>query len=405
MPTQKLTDSQARAAKPQAKAYKLFDGHGLALWVSPTGAKTWRWHYRHQGKAQTMGFGPYPEVSLRVARERLAEERAKLRDGQDPMQQRRAVRAGVTLREACEEYWQGRRDLSPSYLANAVRALEMHVLPGLGSKPIAAVTRDDVMQVLQVMDASGLYVYVRKVRMWLGQVFDWAIERGHCGANPCASIKPERAFGRAQVQHFAALTLPEVPALMQRLAMEGELQSVLACRFLAYTWTRTSEMRMMRWSELDGAAWRLGGERMKRRRPHMVPLPRQALAILEMQRLRCRGSEYVWPCDRRTDRPMSENAVLYLLHRIGYKGRMTGHGWRTVASTWANEHGFTPDAIERQLAHAPDDEVRATYNQAAYLPERTRMMQEWADWLDAQAGGSSTVGPSHSEQYLYALPK
>jgi len=390
MPTQKLTDSQVRAAKPGAKPFKMFDGNGLALWVSPTGAKTWRWHYRFGGKPQTMGFGPYPEVSLKDARERLSSERSKLREGADPMLARRATRAGVTLKEACETYWRGRQDLSASYLTNAMRALEMHVYPKLGDRVLATVSRDDVLEVLNAMNAAGLFAYLRKTRMWLGQVFDWGIEHKHCEANPCASIKTEKAFGRRKVQHFAALKPSEVPGLMQRLSFEGELQSVLACRFLAYTWTRTGEMRLMRWDELEGDVWRLVDDRMKKDREHLVPLPRQALEILKLQRLRCRGSAYVWPCDRRVDRPMSENAVLYLLHRVGYKGKMTGHGWRTVASTWANEAGFNPDAIERQLAHAPDDEVRATYNQAAYLPERKRMMQAWADWLDVQAAGNAT---------------
>ena len=174
-------------------------------------------------------------------------------------------------------------------------------------------------------------------------------------------------------------------SLLQRLALEAELQSVLACRMLALTWVRTTELRMMLWSEIEGDVWRIPAGRMKRRREHLVPLPSQALALLERLRLRARGRVYVFPSDRRLDRPMSENAILYLLHRIGYRGLMTGHGWRTVASTWANECGHSPDAIERQLAHAPGDQVRAAYNQAAYLPERRRMLQAFADWLDAQA--------------------
>lgn len=165
--------------------------------------------------------------------------------------------------------------------------------------------------------------------------------------------------------------------------MEGELQSVLACRLLAMTWVRTAELRMMEFTELDGAVWRIPAGKMKRKRDHLVPLPRQALALLGELRARSRGGKYVFPAEHRDDRPMSENAILALLARIGYRGRMTGHGWRTIASTWANEHGYNRDAIERQLAHAPDDKVRAAYNRAEYLPERTTMLQAWADWLDS----------------------
>lgn len=383
MPTDKLTDSRCKAAKPRDKAYKLFDGDGMALWVSPTGAKVWRLYYRVDGKQRTMSLGPYPEVPLARARELRDQARATLRDGADPMAPRRRA---PTLEESARAYWRGRGDLSPSYLANATRALEMHVFPQLGARQVDRVTREDAMGVLRTMDAAGLHVYVRKVRLWLGQVFDYAIEQGDAEVNPVAAIDPRKAFARRAVEHFAAVDLVDVGPLLQRLALEAELQSVLACRFLALTWVRTEELRSMQWAEVDGALWRIAGGRMKMGRDHLVPLSRQALAILERMRLRSRGSAYVWPADHRIDRPMSENAVLYLLHRIGYKGRMTGHGWRAVGSTWAHEHGYSPDVIERQLAHAPDDKVRAVYNRAAYLPERTAMLQAWADWLDEVEG-------------------
>ena len=161
----------------------------------------------------------------------------------------------------------------------------------------------------------------------------------------------------------------------------------LEIALLALTWVRTGELRMMRWDELDGALWRLPAGRMKRRRDHLVPLSRQALELLARMRARQRGSEYVFPGPVRLDRPMSENTILDLLERMGYSGQMTGHGWRTVASTWANEAGHPADAIERQLAHAPDDKVRSAYNHALHLPERTVMLQAYADWLDVEASG------------------
>lgn len=241
------------------------------------------------------------------------------------------------------------------------------------------------MVALRRMDAAGLHVYVRKVRGWISQVFDWAMENGYAANNPALSIRTERAFGKARVQHFPALELRDVHAFMDRLSLEKELQSVLACKMLAYTWVRTTELRMMEWQELDEreALWLIPAGKMKRGKDLLVPLSTQALAIIQTMRDRARqGQRFVFPHDRRLDQPMSENAVLYLIGRIGYKGRMTGHGWRSVGSTWANERGYTPDAIERQLAHAPENKIRSVYNRAEYLPERRGMLQAWADWVD-----------------------
>ena len=390
MPTNTLTDARIRALKPDpaGKAQKHFDGHGLHLWVSAAGAKVWRLAYRVDGKPRTMSLGPYPEISLADARTKRDQARAKLREGVDPMQERRAPpAAAITFSRACQEYWRGRKDLSAGYVANAQRALEMHLQPALGARPINQITRAELLAELARMDAAGRHVYVRKVRMWAAQVWDWAVEHGHAESNPASAIDSRKAFGRAQVESFAALELAEVGPFLRRLALEADLQSVLACRLLAYTWARTGELRGMRWDEIDGATWRISAARMKRRRDHLVPLSRQALEVLQVLQARRRASgEYVFPSEHRADRPMSENAVLYLIHRLGYKGRMTGHGWRSVGSTWANEGGYNRDAIERQLAHAPDDKVRAAYNRAEYLPERAVMLQAWADWLDSQAG-------------------
>jgi integrase len=190
-----------------------------------------------------------------------------------------------------------------------------------------------------------------------------------------------------EVVSHAALELSEVPEFMRRIHAEGVLLSVLAAKMLALTWVRTGELRMMEWTELEGDLWRIPKGKMKRRRDHLVPLSSQAQALLVELAARSRGP-YVFPNDRRPDRPMSENSVLYLIGRIGYGGRMTGHGFRSVGSTWANERGYPPDAVEMQLAHAPKDETRAVYNRAAYLDARRGMLQAWADWIDdANAGG------------------
>lgn len=385
MPTDVLTDARCRALKPADKPYKVFDGGSLFMYVSPTGAKIWRLTYRLDGKAQTMSLGPYPAVSLAEARRKREEVKAALRDGLDPMAPRRATKS-LSLKDAHDAYWQGRGNVTDAYKTNVRRCMEMHVWPAIGDMPIAAVTRADLLGPLNKMDQQGLHDYVRKARMWLAQVFSWAVEQEHCQGNPADLIKPERAFGAKEEEHFAALQPDEVGALLARLALEDQdLQSLLACRFLALTWARTKEVRMMTWDEVKGDQWVILGARMKRGRDHVVPLSTQAQAILAKMQERRRGAcRWVWPGDRTDERPMSENAVLYLLHRIGYKGRATGHGWRSTASTWANEQGWNPDAIEVQLAHSERNSVRAAYNRAAYLTERRTMLQAWADWLDKQ---------------------
>lgn len=395
MPTNCLRDSDCKAARPTDKIFKLFDGGGLYLAVLPSGGKTWRIAYRFAGKQQTKSVGPYPEVSLAEARSKRDELKASLRNGSDPMADRKAARnesrlhgknrKWITLQEASDTYWAGRNDISTSYRANAERGIAMHLCATLGERDVASITRIDLLAELKRMDAAGLHVYVRKVRMWVDQVFEWAVENEKATINPAKLINPEKAFGKSKVESFAALTLRDVPEFLQRLAMEGDLQSVLACRLLSLTWVRTIELRMMEWSEIDEgeALWLIPEGKMKRGKDHLVPLSRQAIALLRELKARSRGSRYVFPSDRTLMRPMSENAVLYLIHRIGYKGKLTGHGFRSIASTWANENGYKPDAIERQLAHVPENKVRSVYNRAEYLPERRAMLQAYADWMES----------------------
>lgn len=386
--TNTLTDARCRAFKPADKQLKEFDGHGLFLAILPSGVKSWRMAYRFQGKQQTITFGPYPEVSLAQARAKRDEVRAILREGGDPMAARRARRApaaaGITFREACEQYWETREDTTPRYRANVLRAFELHLWPDLGDKPIAAITRADVLAPLMRMDAAGKAEYARKTRMWAGLVFRWAAHHDLCVGDPVALIQPKIAFRpKPQAESFAALPLAEVPEFMQRLALEGELQSVLACRLLALTWVRTNELRFWRWEEIQGDTWVIPAKRMKMRREHVVPLSKQALALLDTLRARSRGTGYVFPAEHRDDRPISENAVLALINRIGYKGRTTGHGWRSIGSTWGYERGYPALVVEAQLAHQQESRVAAAYNRATYLPQRREMLQAFADWLDA----------------------
>lgn len=384
-----LTDAKCRQTKAQAKGYKIFDGGGLFLFISPTGSKIFRVAYRLAGKQQTISIGPYPLIALSAARAKRDELKLTLLSGDDPMAPRRAKRATITLAEAAEQYWGGRQDLSPSYLMNVRNGMAKHLAP-LNDKPIASIGRDDLLAVLMVMNAAGHFGYVRKVRVWVGQVFDWAVELGHCKINPASLIRPEKAFGHKEVESHASLPLAEIGGFFHRIGMEGQLQSVLATKLLAYTWVRTGELRMMRWAEIEGDVWRIPKGKMKRRREHLTPLCSQAVELLKELRTRTR-SDYVFPGARSDDRPMSENAILYLIGRCGYEHTMTGHGLRTVASTWANEAAYNRDWIERQLSHTPNDEVRTAYNQAQYITQRRGMLQDFADWLDLQQSNASSA--------------
>ena len=379
MPTNQLSDHQCKTAKPRAKTYKLFDGHGLFLAILPSGIKSWRVAYRVETKGQTATIGPYPLVGLAAARVKRDEIRLKLLEG-EPLKPV-PIKRKLTLEDASVAYWSSRRDISADYRKNAENAIQRHILPFLGERSVGEISRTDLLQVLMKMDTAGLIVYVRKTRMWLEQLFDWLVEHEHVTINPAALIDTRKAFSKAPVKSFASLDIARVPEFMERLELEGVIQSAIACKLLALTWVRTQELRLMEFGEIDSDVWRIPAGKMKRRRDHMVPLSRQAAALVDHMRLRSRGSKYVFPNDRRADRPMSENAILYLIGRIGYGGKMTGHGWRTIGSTWANESGYPADAIERQLAHAPDDRTRAVYNKAEYFETRKKMLQDWADLL------------------------
>lgn len=395
--TNNLTDADCRKAQPGEKEKKIFDGGGLYLCVTPNGSKVWRLAYRYGGKPKTMSFGPYPLLTLAKAREKRDEAKRKLLDGIDPMAERKekkmaieAEKKKITLKEACDKYWDNQRDISDGYRRNAKRGIEMHIIPCLGNKDIRSITRDDLLNELNKMDASGLHVYVRKVRMWLGQVFGWAVTQGYAEVNQAQLIDSRKAFGKTKVESFAALELDDVPEFMRRISVENQhLLSVMGLKMLAYTWTRTGEMRQMKWSEInmDKAEWVIPAGKMKRARDHVVPLPRQAIKILEELQARRKDSQYVFPGEKSASRPMSENAVLYLTYRMGYKGTMTGHGWRSVASTWANSNKFNEDAIEMQLSHVHKDKVRAVYNRYRYIDERREMLQAHADWIESLIKG------------------
>lgn len=380
----KLTDARVRAIKAGGKASKHSDGGFLYLFVTPTGVKSWRVGYRLNGVEQTATLGLYPDVSLAEARVKRDDLKARLRRGEDP----RAVRTRdvPTLKAVVEAYWAGRQDVTEDYRSDALACMVSTFYPTLGRRPVNTIEQDDVMAALGRLNDAEKFDYVRKARGWLSQALDYAIQHKWVRHNVAAGINPRRAFGRKRVEHFASVGLHEVGDLLKRLDLEGDLISVLACRFIALTWVRTKEARHARFADIRDGVWVIEEHVMKKRREHVVPLSAQALALVEKLRAMQTGSEYLFPGGRGVDRPISDTAVLALIHRIGYRGRMTGHGWRSVASTWANEAGYSPDAIERQLAHAPGDKVRSAYNRAQFMAERREMLAAWGQWLEDQQG-------------------
>lgn len=382
MATNTLTDSDCKKAASEGKLKKLFDGYGMYLAILPSGTKSWRMAYRDEcGKQQTHVIGPYPLITLADARKRRDDVRLKLIDG---VSLKLKDKEAITLSTAVTSYWNTRKDVGEDYKNHALSASEMYIERFIGKKPINSITREQLLELLMKMDNAGKHVYVKKVRMWVSQVFEWAIQHRHCETNPAATINPKIAFGHKPVEGLAFLPLTEVHTFMDRMGMEGDIQSVLACKLLALTWVRTKELRQMRWDQIEmnkgGSLWRIPDEEMKGKREHLVPLSTQALEILGELKMRCRGSEYVLPSNRDIHRPISENEVTALIHRIGYKDKMTGHGCRKIGSTWANENEYNRDHIEMQLAHS-DGSVRGIYNSAEYLTQRRVMLQSYADWL------------------------
>jgi integrase len=388
-----LTDAAVRNAKPKAKPYKLSDGGGLFLWVQPSGGKWWRYKYRFAGKEKLLALGAYPDISVAEARERHVQARKVLASGSDPGEvkkeaKRLAVLKSETSFEAISREWCESRKHKwvTSYGEAMLTRLERHVFPKLGSRSIADITAPELLSVLRAVENTGALDLALRLLQASGQIFRYAIATGRAERNPASDLRG--ALKPPVRNHQAYLKAEELPEYLRRLeGYDGSLQTKLALKFLLLTFVRTGELRRAEWSEInfDKAEWRIPAERMKMREPHIVPLSRQAIAVLvELQPLTGQW-RHVFQNQHKPSGCMSENTMLYGLYRMGYHSKATGHGFRSTASTILNEHGFPPDVIERQLAHSERNSVRAAYNHAQYLPERRRMMQWWADYIDEVA--------------------
>jgi len=387
-----LTNAECLNANSQGKQIrKLSDGAGLYLWVYADGRKYWRLRYWVAGKEKSLSLGVYPATGLKQARIKRDAERKKLDQHLDPSAERRADKLRAELAsensfEAVAREWYGKQIHTwvPNHARDVMRRLETNVFPKLGRRPIVEIDGLELLSTIRKIEERGAHDLAHRVMQVCGQVFRYGIATGRCSRNVATDLRG--ALTPHVAKHQSAVTPEALPELLRAIAAYdtlGERHTRLALQLLAITFVRTNELIGALWTEFDfeKALWVVPAERMKMRSAHIVPLSQQALAILDELKLLAGNSRFVFP-GRSPGKPISNNTMLFALYRLGYKGKMTGHGFRAVASTILNENAFRPDVIERQLAHCEQDEVRSAYNRAEYLPERKKMMQWWADYLD-----------------------
>jgi integrase len=402
-----LTETRAKNAKPRERAYKLADSEGLFLLVQPNGTKLWRMKYRFAGKEKLLSFGAYPAVGIAAARDKRKAAKALLAEGKEPMKAKGEVtsESGETFYMVAKRWHENRQSaLNPAHAERVWSRMERDVFPCIGQRPIDEITAPEVLEMIRSIETRGALDISRRAKQGVGQVFQFAIACGLASSDPTAhlrgALKP-----RPRVKHMSRLPLVELPAFLEKLRAyqeEGDRRSAItrdAVMFALLTWVRTKELRLAVKSEfedLEGKepVWRIPAERMKMGREHLVPLCAQA-ALIARRMVSATTGDYVFP-GTHPDKPLSENTMIYALYRLGYHSRQTVHGFRGLASTWANEQlvefgkpamwirKYHEDWVEMQLAHSEKNDVRSAYNAAEYLTPRRRMMQDWADFLDGR---------------------
>ena len=381
-----LSDTTVRMAKPRPKPYRLSDGFGLYVEVAPNGSRYWRLKYRFQGKEKRLALGVYPAVSLAQARDDAREARKLLEEGLDPSTKKRerlrdAKMAGGNSFESVAREWHEimRSKWTQHHAKNVIESLEHDMFPAIGNRPIAELKAPEILDALRKIERRGAIDIAQRVRQRCGAVFAFAIGTGFAETNPVTAMKGIFLTRRKVPRKM--LPQDELPGFLQKLrSYSGDRMIQFALRFIILTMVRTNELRGARWQEFDfqKGVWSIPAERMKMRAPHVVPLSRQTVALLENLMPITGTYDLLFPGRSDHRKPISENTLLYALYRLGYHQRATTHGFRALASTILNECGlWRPDAIERQLAHKEQNAVRAAYHRAEYLEERTRMMQWW----------------------------
>jgi integrase len=386
-----LTDLNLRNLTTRDRPYKVADGNGLFVLVSPTGLRAWRWKYRFAGREKVLPLGRYPEVSLAEARAARDEARKKVLSAIDPAEERRDSKLALlaahensfeAVARAWHKVWAVGKHAR--YAEDVMGRLERNVFPSIGHKPVAHIEAKDVVRMMERVQGRGANDIAKRVRNTCSQIFRFAVTRGLTSRNPAGDFKPSDVLPQRDSQNHARIDESELPDLLRKIeAYQGTPLTRLAMKLLALTFVRTSELIEAKWAEIDlGAAeWRIPAERMKMKRLHIVPLAPQAIQVVRTLQVISRGSELLFPGERDRKKPMSNNTILKALERLGYKGKMTGHGFRGLASTALYERQFASDHIELQLAHVRG-KVRGAYDHSRQLPQRRKMMEFWADFLD-----------------------
>ena len=399
----RLTELQAKHAKPRAAKYTLAGGGGLTLLVMPDGSKYWRLRYRFGGKRRLIGLGkPYPDTTLKLALARAAELRVLIGAGVDPADQRRTEklaersRVANTFGEAAEAWHAFRSKVWDVRTAEQARIyLDKDLLPKLRSRPLDSIAPAELGALIAGIEGRSAFDVAKKTRQWLKAIYSYARANGWTGADPARDLAAIAQRGPG-AKNYAHLSLDELPGFLR--ALDGYRGSTLvkACTRLAlWTANRPGITRSLRWAELDldAGLWTIqkGRDGMKRGYYHLTPLPAQAVALLREVQKVSGGFEHVFPGRNDPRKPISDGAIAGMIQRIGYRHRQTLHGFRHLISTALNDKGYEADWIERQLAHGDPDKIRGTYNKAAYLEPRRKMMQEWADYLDKLKAGADVV--------------
>jgi integrase len=406
IPQLALTDVKIRSLKGREKPYKVADGRGLFLVITPSSSKYWRFRYRFADKEKSLSLGVYPDVSLLDAREKTREARKMLANDKDPgaekqiKKRERKLAAGNTFEMIAREWFQKNSvQWVESHGGRILNRLEKDVFPYVGKRPITEISAPEILTVLQRIENRGAIETAHRAHQNFGQIFRYAIASGYAENDPSPHLRG--ALKPVKQRHHASITDPKkIGELLRTIdSYEGFFVTKCALRLAPLVFVRPGELRQAEWDEFnfETAEWRIPASKMKMRELHIVPLAKQAIEILQEVRMLTGNGKYVFPSIRTSKRPMSENTVTGALRRLGYTSEeMTGHGFRSMASTLLNEKGWNRDAIERQLAHAERNNIRAAYNYAEYLPERRKMMQEWADYLDGLKTGAEIISLNKS---------
>ncbi|HOY86989.1 MAG TPA: tyrosine-type recombinase/integrase [Methylotenera sp.] len=399
-----LNDLAIKGLKPKSKPYKKGDSGGLYILVTPAGGKLWRMKYRIDGKEKVLSFGAYPDVSLLEAREERDKARKDIAKDKDPSELNKAEKAEKIANKTntfelwADKWWQKWHvDKSDRHAAYVKRRLEVDVYPLIGDRPIKDISAYEIVDAIKAIAERGALDIAKRAHQTIGQVFRYAIAHGKeskATRNPAIEIRPSDIIETRKKVNYARVDIRELPALLRAIDnSEARVVTRIAIKLIALTFVRTTELIEAKWDEFDFEAmqWRIPANRMKMKSPHIVPLSKQALELLHDLKSLSSYSEYLFPNQYNHTKPMSNNTILKLLERMGYKGKMTGHGFRGVASTSLHEQGYDHQHIEIQLAHGARDDVSAAYNHALYISQRTSMMQDWADYIDELKAGAKVL--------------